>query len=70
MCVNPNFSNRIIGRLSDRILSDLISADDGVMVRAKRRRMTVRIFILRVLRLRVRLGVVARGDVCVGGCER
>lgn len=44
VCVNPNFSKRIIGRLSDRIFRDLISPMDGTVKRKKRRRTAGRIF--------------------------
>lgn len=44
VCVNPNFSKIIIGRLSDRIFRDLISPMDGTVKRKKRRRTAGRIF--------------------------
>ena len=37
--VNPNFSNRIIGRESDLMVRDLISALEGESTERKRRRM-------------------------------
>lgn len=40
VCVNPNFSNRIMGRASDMIFSFLISAVVGEGRRAVRRRST------------------------------
>lgn len=38
VCVNLNFSKRIIGQLLDRIFRDLISIIDGAVKRKKRRR--------------------------------
>lgn len=44
MCVNPNFSKRIIGRLSDRIFRDLISAVVGAVDMKTRSKTAMRIF--------------------------
>ena len=38
VCVNPNFSKRIIGRASSEMASDLISAVEGGIAARKRRR--------------------------------
>ncbi|KAI3823412.1 hypothetical protein L1987_04847 [Smallanthus sonchifolius] len=45
VCVNPNFSKRIIARSSDRILRDLISAVEGAVNRKKRMRMLMTILL-------------------------
>lgn len=40
VCVNPNFSKRIIGRASSEMTSDLISAIDTARKAAEKRRKT------------------------------
>lgn len=39
VCVNPNFSKRIIGRASSEMTRDLISAIEGGTTTARKRRM-------------------------------
>lgn len=55
MCVNPNFSNRIMGRVSEVMVRDLISAVDGGVIERKRIVMsetTVVIVVLSIFRMK------------------